>query len=238
MAEDPGESAPRRRRVEVFRLGEVPYEPTHELQQRLVDEVTAGSRPDTLLVLEHPRTITLGRSASEANILFSEAELSAKGYQVHDIGRGGDVTYHGPGQLVAYPIFDLKPDRKDVRRYIRDLEMVMIQTCAQYGVEASAVPGLTGTWVEDRKVGAIGVRISRWVTMHGLALNVNTHLEDFGAIVPCGIQDKAVTSLARETGKAISMDEAIDHLVSAFGEQFSADFSWLTPPESFFSSGG
>jgi len=212
-----------RRRIQVYDLGQVAYEPTHELQKRLVAEVTQGVRGDTLLLLEHPRTLTLGRASKAEHILLSSDELAERGYSVHEIGRGGDVTYHGPGQLVAYPIFDLNPDRRDVRRYVRCLEEVMIQVCAHYGVTARAVEGLTGTWIENRKIGAIGVRISRWVTMHGLAMNVATNLDDFNVIVPCGISDKAVTSLSSEVGHRVEVAEVMGVITQAFADVFDSE---------------
>lgn len=223
-----------RRNIAVHRLGRVDYEPTHALQKRLVAAVSQGALGDLILFLEHPPTITMGRSSKDAHILHSASELAARGITVHDVGRGGDVTYHGPGQLVAYPIINLNPDRRDVRRYMRDLESVMVQTCARYGVEAGVVEGLTGAWVGDRKIGAIGVRISRWVTMHGLALNVNTELEAFENIVPCGIQDKGVTSLSREVGCEVAMPEVEERLGEAFADIFGADLCWHDgAPKSF-----
>lgn len=202
-----------KRVVEIRKLGRVPYAATHELQERLQQERIRGEIPDTLLLLEHERVVTLGRAAKQENLLLSRGELLARGFEVADIGRGGDVTYHGPGQLVAYPIFDLKPDREDVRKYVWSLEEAMIRTARRYGIEASRVPGFNGAWVDAaRKIGAVGVRLSRWVTMHGLALNVSTNLDDFRVIVPCGIADKDVTSIERETGRLVAMNEVEDAL--------------------------
>ena len=216
-----------RYQIQCFNLGVAPYEATHELQKRLVAEVTEGKRGDTLLLLEHPRTLTLGRATKPENILLSEEALAERGFTVHEIGRGGDVTYHGPGQLVAYPIFDLNPDRRDVREYVRCLERVMIAVCGHYGVDAGTIDGLTGTWVGgNRKIGAIGVRISRWVTMHGLALNVTTDLSDFGVIVPCGIADKAVTSLSAELGREVQVSEVMDVIQGSCASVFDARVSF------------
>jgi lipoyl(octanoyl) transferase len=202
-------------------MGVVPYAEAHALQERLVSARVAGSIGDVLLLLEHPPVVTLGRGGKERNLLVSREALVARGIEVADIGRGGDVTYHGPGQLVAYPIIDLKPDRCDVRRYVRDLEEVMVRVASDYGVHAQRIEGLTGAWVEDRKIGAIGVRISRWVTMHGFALNVSTRLSDFDVIIPCGIAGKSVTSLAAETGTTVAMSDveprAAHHLGQIFG---------------------
>jgi lipoyl(octanoyl) transferase len=188
-------------------LGSVSYAEAHALQERLADARKEGRGEDVLLLLEHPKVITLGRAAKQENILLSDEALAAQGYEVFSTGRGGDVTFHGPGQLVGYPIVDLKPERQDVRRYVQDLEETMIRICSDYSLDAGRVAGKNGTWIGDRKVGAVGVRISRWVTMHGFALNVSTDLRLFGAIVPCGIPDREVTSLERELGQAPSFDE-------------------------------
>jgi lipoyl(octanoyl) transferase len=210
------------REVHVRRLGAVSYDEALDLQKRLVEQRRAGEIPDTLLLLEHPHVITIGvkLAAGRSHILASPDQLAAGGIAVHETGRGGDVTYHGPGQLVAYPIFDLRPDRCDVHRYVRDLEEVMIGACRDYGVSAGRIAGFSGTWVGTRKIGAIGVRISRWITSHGLAFNVTTDLSRFDLIVPCGIADKEVTSLERELGRPVAMSEAEDVLVGQFGRVF------------------
>jgi lipoyl(octanoyl) transferase len=145
-------------------------------------------------------------------VLASPERLRALGFDVSETGRGGDVTYHGPGQLVAYPILQLTGERRDIHRYLRDLEEVMIRTCADFGLWAGRIDTLTGVWINERKVGAIGVRVARWVTSHGLALNVNTDLRAFGHIVPCGLHGREVTSLARERGHPVPMDEVMDRL--------------------------
>jgi lipoyl(octanoyl) transferase len=176
-----------------------------------------------LLLLEHPSVITLGAKTrhNRSNVLETPEGLAAKGIALFETGRGGDVTFHGPGQLVGYPILELKPDRCDVHRYVRDLEEVLINSAAEFGVAATRIPGLTGIWVGDEKLAAIGVRISRWVTSHGFALNVTTDLSQFGLIVPCGIADKGVTSIERLVGRPVSMDEVAD----AVGRQFSRVFA-------------
>ena len=206
------------------RLGVVSYDEALDLQKRLVEQRRAGDIPDTLLLLEHPHVITIGvkLAAGRSHILASPDQLAAGGIAIHETGRGGDVTYHGPGQLVAYPIFDLRPDRCDVHRYVRDLEEVMIGACRDYGVSAGRVAGFSGTWVGTRKIGAIGVRISRWITSHGLAFNVTTDLSRFDLIVPCGIADKEVTSLERELGRPVAMPEVEDVLVGQFGRVFNS----------------
>lgn len=210
--------------VHVYRVGRRRYGQVLDAQVRLRDARIRGEMPDTLLLLEHEPVITLGRSASEAHILASPEMLRAQGIEVFDIGRGGDVTYHGPGQLVGYPILDLKPDRRDVRRYVSNLEEVMIRVAATHGLTAGRVEGLNGTWIEDRKLGAVGVRIRQWVTMHGFALNVSTNLSAFDVIVPCGIRDKAVTSLSMELGgPPLGMDETVETTARVFGEVFDSE---------------
>jgi len=208
------------RPVAVRRLGRVPYARGLEVQERLVLERQKGLIPDQLLLLEHDPVFTLGRNAQRENVLLPAEVLRERGFSVFETGRGGDVTFHGPGQLVAYPILDLSPDRRDVHRYVRDLEEVMIRTCADYGVEAGRVPGLTGTWVGREKIGAIGVRISRWVTSHGLALNVTTDLAPFDLIVPCGIRDRGPTSLERLLGRKVALDDVMDALARHFATVF------------------
>jgi lipoyl(octanoyl) transferase len=208
--------------MDVKRLGVVEYEEALALQQRLVEDRKAGRISDQLLLLEHPAVITLGvRARSDrSHVIATPEALSARGVGVFETGRGGDVTYHGPGQLVGYPIIDLRPDRCDVHRYVRDLEEVLIRAVAAFGISATRIPGLTGIWVGDAKLAAIGVRISRWVTSHGFALNVNTQLSDFDLIVPCGISDKSVTSMERLLGRSLAMGEVEDAVIAAFGPVF------------------
>ena len=198
--------------LEIQRLGRVSYADGLDLQARLVKQRQAREIPDQLLLLEHDPVFTLGRNARKENVLFSEEALRERGFEVFESGRGGDVTYHGPGQVVGYPILDLSPDRKDVHRYVRDLEEVMIRCLADYGIEAGRVEGMSGTWVGQEKVGAIGVRISRWVTSHGFALNVSTDLSAFDLIVPCGIKGRGVTSLEHLLGRPVALDEVMDRL--------------------------
>ncbi len=202
----------------VRNLGLIDYQAALDLQRELVEQRKRGEIGDQLLLLQHPDVITLGvRTRNDrSHILESDASLAAQGVKVFETGRGGDVTYHGPGQLGGYPIFDLKPDRCDVHRYVRDLEEVLIRSVAEFGITAGRVAGLTGIWVGQEKLAAIGVRISRWVTSHGFALNVNTDLSKFGLIVPCGITDKGVTSMQRLLGKPVPMAEVEDAVVRAF----------------------
>jgi lipoyl(octanoyl) transferase len=201
----------------------VPYAEGLQLQRDLVEERRAGRVPDLLLLLQHPPVITLGvkGDGGRANVLATDARLKELGLEISETGRGGDVTYHGPGQIVGYPILDLKPDRCDVHRYVRDLEEVMVRVCADYGVNAGRIPGLTGTWIGNEKVGAIGVRISRWITSHGFAFNVNTNLADFQLIVPCGITDHGVTSLEQATGRTLSIAEVEDRVAAQFASVFA-----------------
>jgi lipoyl(octanoyl) transferase len=208
--------------MDVRRLGIVGYQEALDLQQRLVEDRKAGRVGDQLLLLQHPPVITLGvRTRNDrSHVLATPESLSAQGIELFETGRGGDVTYHGPGQLVGYPIIDLKPDRCDVHRYVRDLEEVLIQSVAAFGIGAARVPGLTGIWVGSEKLAAIGVRISRWVTSHGFALNVSTNLDHFQLIVPCGIADKGVTSLERLLGRKVQMAEVEDEVMRRFAAVF------------------
>lgn len=198
----------------VRRLGRMPYGEALSLQEELQAARIGDEAEDTLLLVEHDPVITLGRAAKHEHVLLSEAALASAAVPTYEVGRGGDVTYHGPGQLVAYPILDLKPDRRDVRKYVWTLEEIMVRIAADYGLAAGRVSGLNGTWVAGNKIGAVGVRIRQWVTMHGFALNVNTDLSGFGMIVPCGIQDRGVTSLARELGHEIPLDEVEERVIA------------------------
>jgi lipoyl(octanoyl) transferase len=206
----------------------VPYGEALAMQRALVEDRRAGRVPDLLLLLQHPPVITLGirPEASRTNIVATHERLAELGVEVHETGRGGDVTYHGPGQVVGYPILDLKPDRCDVHRYVRDLEEVMIRVCADYGLKAGRINGLTGVWIEADKIGAIGVRISRWITSHGFAFNVATNLDHFRLIVPCGIADRGVTSLQRAAGRLIPIEDVenacVRHFESVFGRVVQA----------------
>jgi len=209
--------------IEVRRLGTVPYAEALELQRSLVEDRRAGTVGDLLLLLDHPHVVTLGvrGDGGRSHIIADGASLAVRQVEVHETGRGGDVTYHGPGQIVGYPILDLRPDRCDVHRYVRDIEEALIRTAADYGVTAGRVAGLTGVWVGQDKLAAIGVRISRWITSHGFAFNVNTDLDYFGLIVPCGIADRGVTSLAHVLDRPINMDEVQDRIVVHFQAVFS-----------------
>ena len=193
------------------------------LQTSLVADRRAGRVDDTLILVQHPHVITLGAGArhSLSNLRVPLPELHRRGVEFHEVSRGGDVTYHGPGQLVGYPILDLRPDRCDVHRYVRDLEEVLIRTSRLFQVRPARVPGLTGIWVGHDKLAAIGVRLSRWVTSHGFALNVATDLTYFELIRPCGIEGRGVTSLYEATGRSVSVVEVGRVLIDEFADVFS-----------------
>jgi lipoyl(octanoyl) transferase len=219
------------RTIEVRRLGTVPYSDALALQRELVEERRADRVPDLLLLLQHPPVITFGvkGDGGRSNVRATTDRLTELGVQLSETGRGGDVTYHGPGQIVGYPILDLKPDRCDVHRYVRDLEDVMIRVCAEYGLNAGRIPGLTGVWIGAEKIGAIGVRISRWITSHGFAFNVSTNLEHFNLIVPCGIANRGVTSLHRAAGRQVPLADVEDRLVRHFCDVFEREVIRAVP---------
>jgi lipoyl(octanoyl) transferase len=216
------------RAFDVRRPGRVAYGEALDLQARLVEERRRGEIGDTILLLEHPPVITLGvkTRGKPAQIIASPETLAAEGVSVFETSRGGDITYHGPGQLVGYPIVDLRPDRCDVHRYVRDLEEVLIVALREFGIEGGRVAGRTGVWVgpagREEKIAAIGVRISRWITSHGFALNVSTDLRHFRLIVPCGISDRGVTSIDRVLGTTTAMPEVEDAVVRGFSTVFSS----------------
>lgn len=203
------------------RLGVVDYAEALAVQERLVAERREGLIDDQLLLLEHPHVITLGSSSQDEHILADEQERSEKGISVFETGRGGDVTYHGPGQLVGYPILELTPDRRDLHRYLRDLEEVLIRVLGEFGLQGARAEGLTGVWVGDQKLAAIGVRVSSgWITSHGFALNVHTDLSYFSTIVPCGIQDREVSSMTQVLGRPVTIDSVVPFLEKHFSEHF------------------
>ena len=204
----------------VLRKGRLGYDEGWALQRRLVDERLRGEIPDTLILLEHPPVITLGRSGTHAHLLGSEAELEERGVAFVETDRGGDITFHGPGQIVGYAIVDLDARGRDLHRYLRDLETVLIRALAEFRIRADRAQGLTGVWVGDAKVAAIGIRVSRWVTHHGFALNVDTDLSYFDLIVPCGIADRRVTSMESLLGHPVDRERVEDALSRAFAEVF------------------
>jgi lipoyl(octanoyl) transferase len=208
--------------MEVRRLGLAPYMQAWELQRRLAEQRRAGEVEDTLLLLQHPHTYTIGRSGTKEHVYLSDAEMEARGITCLEVDRGGDVTYHGPGQLVGYPILDLGP-RPDVGAYLRGLEGCLIDALAGFGILADRLPGYTGVWIAgERKIAAIGVKVSSGITTHGFALNVFTDLSLFDHILPCGIVGKGVTSMARELGRALAMEAVEDAVAARFQERFVA----------------
>jgi lipoate-protein ligase B len=204
-------------------LGRIGYSEALAMQESAVGSLRSSEGDEQLLLLEHPHVFTLGRGANSANILARADQLESLSIEVHETGRGGDVTYHGPGQLVGYPIINLKPDRCDVHRYVRDIEEVLIRSIAEFGITGERISGLTGVWVGTEKVAAIGVRIARWITSHGFALNVNTDLDYFQMIVPCGITDKGVTSLSSLLGRRLDMEDVARTVAHRFADVFERD---------------
>lgn len=204
----------------VRRLGRLGYREARALQREVVAARREERVPDTLLLLEHPPVITLGRSGSADHLLGSGTELAARGVEFVESDRGGDITFHGPGQVVGYAIVDLERRGRDLHRYLRDLESVLIRALAELGIEAGRVEGLTGVWVGDAKVAAIGIRVSRWIAHHGFALNVDTDLSYFDLIVPCGIADRRVTSIAELFGRPVDRADVEDALGRAFADVF------------------
>ncbi len=214
--------------LSLLSLGRVSYGDGLDLQRRLVEARHEGRIGNTLVLLEHPPVLTLGRNASRANILASDEFLAYRGVEIHEINRGGDVTYHGPGQLVGYPIFDLRSftPRLGAVEYVRQIEEALIRACGDFNVPATRVKGRTGVWTPaagsllEKKIGAIGVHIARGITSHGFALNVSTDLRDFDLIVPCGISDRAVASLEMEADPAPSMEAVRNAVARQFGRVF------------------
>ncbi|TLY33412.1 MAG: lipoyl(octanoyl) transferase LipB [Ignavibacteria bacterium] len=204
-------------------LGLTDYRSAWDLQRRLFDLRLSGRIPDVVLLNEHNHVYTLGRTADPDHLLADDEELKRRGVEVCRIDRGGDVTYHGPGQLVVYPIISLNPDRCDVHRYLRDLEEVVIRTLAGYQIAAVRDRDFTGVWAGNSKICAIGVRVSHWITMHGFALNVNTDLSYFDRIIPCGIFHRGVTSLQRLTEREIPLGEVAERIIDNFAEVFGAE---------------
>ncbi len=208
---------------QVEQLGMVDYADALRLQQARLAARKAGTIPDALLLLEHPHVYTLGRNAKHENLLFSAERLAQLGATVFETDRGGDVTYHGPGQLVGYPVFDLKQHRRDLGWYMRSLEEVFIRVAEGFGIQAGRTPKATGVWVGNDKLVAMGVHVSRWVTSHGFAFNVNTDLEYFNWIVPCGLHGKGVTSLEKLLGHPLPMEAVSERVIPAFGEVFGLE---------------
>jgi lipoate-protein ligase B len=209
--------------IHFVRLGLTEYGSCWDLQQRSLALRQAGQLPDTLLLTEHTHVYTIGRNGDTNHLLAGDDELGEKGIAVYHNDRGGGITYHGPGQFIAYPILDLRSYSCDLHRYLRDLEEVVIRTLAAYGIQGSRVGGYTGVWVGDEKICAIGIKSRRWVTMHGLAFNVNTDLSYFGRIIPCGIFERGVTSLQQVLGRRVDMGEVSARVVCEFADVFHAE---------------
>ena len=201
-------------------LGRLPYEEALKIQTSLLDNVVEKSEGSTLLLVEHDPVLTLGANFHPENLLLPVDEYRERGVAVHHTERGGDVTYHGPGQLVGYPIFDLTETSQDLHIWLRDLEQAIILTLSDFGLEARRFPPHTGVWIGDRKIAAIGIKVRKWVSMHGLAINCETDLSAFGQIIPCGIKGYGVTSLTRELGRRVTIDEVKTRLVDSFVEVF------------------
>ena len=202
-------------------LGKIDYQLAWDLQRELFDKRYKNELPDILLLLEHNHTYTLGKTADKSNLIGSENYLKENNISVYDIDRGGDITYHGPGQIVGYPIISLENWKKDTHKYLRAIEEVIIRTCGDFGINASRNEKYTGVWVDEKKIAAIGIKVSRWITMHGFAFNVNTELKYFGGIIPCGIKDKAVTSLENELNQEINLGNIKNILVKHFKDVFN-----------------
>lgn len=214
-------------------LGKIDFALALELQHQIIQLKQAEKLPDFLLFLEHHPVITIGRGGQEKNILATDEALKKQGIQLYYIERGGDVTYHGPGQLVVYFLCDLENRNKDVHLFLRLLEETVILTLQDYGLTAGRIQGLTGVWVENKKVCAMGIAVKKWITFHGLALNVNTNLEHFNLIHPCGIIDKPVSSLQALLGKKMELKEIEEKLASNFAKVFNLEPSWIAPDSLF-----
>ena len=221
-------------------LGSIDYKIAWDLQKNVFDAVLKGELDDTFFLLEHPHTYTLGKVADKENLVASSEYLKANDISVYEIDRGGDITYHGPGQIVGYAIINLNNWKRDTHAYLRNLEETVIRTCSDYGLDTGRIDGLTGVWIENRKICAIGIKVSRWITMHGFAFNVNTDLSLFGGIIPCGITDKEVTSLEKELKRRVDIEEAKEKILSNFTSLFEytsverkdiSDFDKFMPAE-------
>lgn len=211
------------RKFDYSDLGLVDYKVAWDLQKEIFNLRLQGEINDTFFLLEHPHTYTLGKVADKENLISNEEQLKELGVNVYEIDRGGDITYHGPGQIVGYPIINLNDWKQDTHEYLRGLEEVIMMTCIEYGIKTERNPKYTGVWIGQRKIAAIGIKVSRWITMHGFAFNINTDLNYFGGIIPCGIRDKEVTSLQKELGREISLTEVKEKLVDNFKKVFGYD---------------
>ncbi|MFQ5512620.1 MAG: lipoyl(octanoyl) transferase LipB [Candidatus Krumholzibacteriia bacterium] len=209
--------------MRVHDLDTMPYDEAFALQKRTVQRLQSGGGEETLYLLEHPHVVTLGRNASAASLIAGKTLLESRGVTVVETDRGGDATYHGPGQLVGYPIIALEPGRRDIRRYVADVEEVLLRTLAGFSIEARRDDVHRGVWVAGRKIASVGIRISRWVTCHGFALNVDTDLSYFSLIHPCGISSCEMTSIRREIGRDIDMAAVKETIVRHFSDVFGRE---------------
>jgi lipoyl(octanoyl) transferase len=213
-------------------LGHLAYGHAAELQRHLLEKVAAGQEENTLLFVEHDPVLTLGANFHEENLLLTEQDYNQRGIKLQKTERGGDVTYHGPNQLVIYPIFNLNHFGKDLHKWLRDLEETIILSLQHFNLNGIREPDInTGVWVNSKKIAAIGIKVRRWVSMHGIALNCNNDLSPFETIIPCGIKDYGVTSLAQETGREITVEEAKPVVAKAFEHVFQLEFRQVTPAE-------
>jgi lipoyl(octanoyl) transferase len=217
-----------RRPAQLYDLGIVPYADALELQRKLHAQRVAGAIPDTLLLLEHPPVITLGKAFHPEHLRYAREFYAQQGIELHPTDRGGDVTCHNPGQLVGYPIFDVSLHGRDLHKFLRDIEQAIIDALREFGVEAHREAGYTGVWVGDAKIAAIGVKVTKWVSMHGFALNVNNDLRLFQTIVPCGITDRPVTSLQQALGRAVPMERVKNAVARAFEQVFRITFRYTS----------
>jgi len=214
-----------RRPAQLCDLGILPYADALELQRKLHAQRVAGAIPDTLLLLEHPPVITLGKAFHPEHLRYAREFYAQQGIELHPTDRGGDVTCHNPGQLVGYPIFDVAQHGRDLHKFLRDIEQAIIDALRAFGIEAHREAGYTGVWVGDAKIAAIGIKVTKWVSMHGFALNVNNDLSLFQTIVPCGIADRPVTSLQQVLGRAVSMETVKQNIVQSFERVFGIDLT-------------
>ncbi|NMB80704.1 MAG: lipoyl(octanoyl) transferase LipB [Ignavibacteria bacterium] len=211
------------RKLDYSDLGLVDYKIAWDLQKEIFNLRLNDELNDTLFLLEHPHTYTLGKVADKENLISNEDQLKELGINVYEIDRGGDITYHGPGQIVGYPIIKLTDWKQDTHEYLRGLEEVIMMTCSEYGISTERNSKYTGVWIGSKKIAAIGIKVSRWITMHGFAFNINADLNYFGGIIPCGIRDKEVTSLQKELGREINLSEVKEKLVGNFKNVFGYD---------------
>ncbi|MEG8945508.1 lipoyl(octanoyl) transferase LipB [Rosettibacter firmus] len=209
------------RKLQYYNLGFIDYKEAWDLQNIIFQKRLLKEIDDTLLLLEHNHTYTLGKTANPDNLLANDRQLKELGIKVYEIDRGGDITYHGPGQIVGYPIINLSNWKEDTHEYLRALEEVIIKVCSYYGLKAGRNQKYTGVWIANRKVAAIGIKVSRWITMHGFAFNVNTDLNYFGGIIPCGIRDYYVTSLEKELGRKLNIEETKELILEEFMKVFN-----------------